>query len=107
MIINKTNVIKSAFKLIFVLSVAFSFNVNAGSDFDSLWRAADELRQQAAQMRNEWRDTAKILGKAKAEYGSGNIESALALVAKAHEQSADAIAQADREKTAWQARVIK
>ncbi|MFT5135656.1 MAG: hypothetical protein ACI8XV_000682 [Arenicella sp.] len=94
-------------KLAIFLSLSLSLNVNASSDFDAAWTAADELRQQTAEIRNEWRDTEKILMQAKAEQAAGNKESAISLVAKAHEQAADAIAQAEREKSAWQSRVIK
>ena len=103
MILDKVKMIKLAI----LLSLGLSVNVVAGSDFDAAWVAADELRLQAAEIRNEWRKTANILNQAKIEHAAGNKDAAMALVAKAHEESADALAQAEREKTAWQARVIK
>lgn len=103
MILDKTKTIKLAVLLLLGLSV----NATAGSDFDAAWAAADELRLQAAEIRNEWKKTTDILDQAKTEHAAGNKDAAMALVAKAHEESVDAIAQAEREKTAWQARVIK
>ena len=107
MITDKTKSMNIMLKLAILLSLGLSFNVNAGSDFDAAWTAADDLRQQTADIRYEWRDTEKILAQAKAEQAAGNKESAMLLVAEAHEQAADAIAQAKREKSAWQSRVIK
>ena len=111
MINHKPKTMNIIFNLAVLLSLGLSFNVNAGSDsdaaFTTAWTAADELRQQAADIRNEWRDTGKILKQAKAEQAAGNKQSAMTLVAQAHEQAADALAQAEREKSAWQSRVIK
>ena len=107
MIINNTSISNFVTKLFIILSVTLSFNAMAGSDFESAWAAAEDLRLQAADARNEWRKTANILDQAKAEYAAGNKDAAMVLVAKAHEESVDALAQAEREKTAWQARVIK
>ena len=107
MIKDNTKTMNIIFKLAILLSLGLSFNVNAGSDFDSAWTAAEELRQQTADIRNEWGNTGKILAQAKAEHAAGNKESAMTLVAQAHEQALDAIAQAEREKSAWQSRVIK
>ncbi len=107
MIINKTSTSKFMIKLVIILSVGLSFNAMAGSDFDTAWAAAEDVRLQAAEARNEWRKTADILGQAKVEHAAGNKDAAMALVAKAHQESVDALAQAEREKTAWQARVIK
>jgi len=107
MIINKTSTSNLMIKLIIILSMGLSFNANAGSEFDTAWAAAEDLRLLAAEARNEWRKTADILDQAKAEYAAGNKDAAMALVVKAHEESVDALAQAEREKTAWQARVIK
>ena len=107
MINHMTKTMNIIFKLAILLSLGLSFNVNAGSDFDSAWTAADKLRQQTADIRNEWRDTGKILAQAKAEQAAGNKDSAMTLVAQAHEQAVDALAQAEREKSAWQSRVIK
>ena len=107
MIKYKSIMMNIIFKLAILLSLSLSLNVSAASDFDAAWMAADELRQQTASLRNEWRDTEKILAQAKAQQTAGNKESAMALIAKAHEQATDAIAQAKREKAAWQSRVIK
>ena len=80
-------------------------SVNANEEFNAAWDAADARRMDAAAIGYEWRDTGKILGQAKAAAEEGDIESAMKLVAKAHEQSEDAIAQQAREADLWQARV--
>jgi hypothetical protein len=80
-------------------------SVNANEEFNAAWDAADARRMDAAAVEYEWRDTGKILKKAKAAAEEGDIEAAMKLVAKAHEQSEDAIAQQAREAGLWQARV--
>jgi hypothetical protein len=80
-------------------------NVSANEEFTAAWDAADARRQDASAVGYEWRDTKKILGQATAAAGEGDLEKAMKLVAKAHEQSEDAIAQQAREAELWQARV--
>jgi hypothetical protein len=80
-------------------------SVNANEEFNAAWDAADARRMDAAAVGYEWRDTSKMLGQAKAAAEEGDIGSAMKLVAKAHEQSEDAIAQQAREADLWQARV--
>ncbi|MGI9318810.1 MAG: SoxXA-binding protein [bacterium] len=75
------------------------------NDFAAAWDAADAKRQEAAAVGYEWRDTKKMLKKAKEQAEAGETDAAMKLVAKAHEESSDAIAQAARESTIWQARV--
>lgn len=76
-------------------------------DFAMKWDEAEAKRVEAAELGYEWRDTGKILKSAKSESEAGNTESAMKLVAQALEQSADAIAQYQREKESWAARVPK
>ena len=78
---------------------------NSGADFASAWDEADAKRKQAAGVGYEWRDTGKMLKKAKEEHEAGNTEAAMKLVNQAMEQSADALAQYERETTAWASRV--
>ncbi len=77
----------------------------ASDEFEASWKAADEQRQAAAKLGFEWRDTKKLLKKAKAANEAGENEEAVKLVAKAHEQASDAVAQHEREGGLWQARV--
>ncbi|NKB77148.1 MAG: hypothetical protein GKR96_08905 [Gammaproteobacteria bacterium] len=88
-------------------NVGIVSNAIASDGFESSWAAADEQRKMAAKLGFEWRDTKKLLKKAKAANESGENEKAMKLVAKAHEQSNDAIAQQERESSAWQSRVPK
>lgn len=77
----------------------------SADDFTAAWDAADAKRIEAAAVGYEWRDTGKMLKKAKEEAEAGNTEAAMKLVAKANEESMDAIAQESREADAWQSRV--
>lgn len=77
----------------------------AGDDFDAAWQAADDKRKEAAAVKSEWRDTKKILAKAKAAAEKGEMDTAMSLVAMAHEQANDGIAQAEREAIMWVTRV--
>ena len=95
------NLITGAVLALFV----FSGNVYAADDFSAAWEAADSKRKEAGKVGYEWRDTKKILGKAKDAADAGDMEKAMKLVATAHEQAEDAIVQHDRESKIWQARV--
>ena len=88
----------------FILSLVVSTAI-AGDDFTNTWQEADTKRKAAGKLGAEWRDTGKTLKKAKAEAEAGNLKNAMKLVAKAHEEADDAIAQHGRESTLWAARV--
>ena len=90
-----------------VVNVGFVPANASASDFTALWEAADAERKAAAAVGFEWRDTKKMLKQAKKASESGDIEKALKLVAQAHEQARDAIAQQKREAELWEARVPK
>ena len=81
--------------------------VSSSDDFNTAWEAADAKRKEAAAVGYEWRDTKKFLKKAKSEHEAGNTEAAMKLVAKAHEEAEDAIAQHAREADLWASRVLK
>ena len=89
------------------LAIALSgiSNFTSADDFSMKWEEADAKRKHAAELGYEWRDTRKLLKSAKKESEAGNSEKAMALVAQALEQSLDAIAQSEREKQNWAARV--
>ena len=92
--------------LIAILASGFLFSSAWASDeFNVAWEAADAKRKDAAGVGYEWRDTGKMLADAKSSAEAGDMEKAMKLVAKAHEQSEDAIAQQAREANLWQARV--
>lgn len=88
-----------------LLSMAIGATSFASEEFTAAWDAADQRRQDAAAVGYEWRDTGKILGQAKDAADGGDMDKAMKLVAKALEQSEDAIAQQARESALWQARV--
>lgn len=88
--------------------LALSFvagNSMAGDEFEAAWQAADDKRKEAASMKSEWRDTKKMLAKAKQAAEKGDMDTAMNLVAMAHEQANDGIAQAEREAIMWVTRV--
>jgi PBP1b-binding outer membrane lipoprotein LpoB len=77
----------------------------SSDDFPTAWEKADAKRKEAASLGYEWRDTGKMLKKAKKEHEEGNVEAAMKLVKQAMEESTDAIAQAQRESELWASRV--
>lgn len=87
------------------LMALLSIQTGAAEDFATAWDAADASRQEAAALGFEWRDTGKFLKQAKQAATDGDLEKAMKLVAKAHEQADDAVAQARRESNLWRARV--
>ncbi len=89
-----------------LLTLTFTISgISIASDFDAAWEAADNKRKEAASMQTEWRDTKKILKKAKEAAENGDMEMAMNLVAIAHEQATDGIEQAKREAIMWVTRV--
>jgi len=74
-------------------------------EFNVAWEKADQLRQKAASVGFEWRDTGKMLASAKAAAEEGDLDKAMKLTAVAHEQGDDAYAQYQREQKNWMARV--
>ncbi len=94
--------------LLSVLALVLSFSqVSANAEFEAAWKAADEKRMEAAAVGYEWRDTKKFLKQAKEAAEQGDLDKAMKLVAKAHEQSEDAITQQAREVHLWSSRVIR
>lgn len=99
-------------KLLLPLALLFTASTiqaahHESGDFDAAWAAADKKRAEAAALDYEWINTGKLLKKAKEANAKGKTEKAMKLVAKALEQANDAIAQAERESSQWQARVPK
>ncbi|MCY4148055.1 MAG: SoxXA-binding protein [Gammaproteobacteria bacterium] len=96
---------KYAISGLLVLSLVAGGASLAGDEFEAAWQAADDKRKEAAGMQSEWRDTKKMLDKAKQAAEKGDIDTAMSLVAMAHEQAADGIVQAEREAVMWITRV--
>lgn len=87
--------------------IAEAKDLGDSSDYEQVYDAANSLRLQAAALEYEWRFTESILQDAKKAFIGGEKDKAMQLVAKAHQQSELAIAQAKAEATAWEARVVK
>ena len=96
-------------RLLIILVVLYSYAgaAHSADTFEQSWTAADTMRQKAAALGYEWRDTGKLLKAAKKKAAAGNADKAAALVANALAQSEAAIAQAAREKVRWSSRVPK
>ncbi len=75
--------------------------------FNASYEAAEEARKKAASMHNEWRDTGKMLKKAKEAAAKGDYETAEKLANKARMQGEMAVAQAKEQEQLWQSAVIK
>ncbi len=75
--------------------------------FNASYEAADAARKKAASMNYEWRDTGKMLKKAKEAAGKGDYETAEKIAKKAEMQGKMAVAQAEEQEQAWQAAVVK
>jgi lipid A disaccharide synthetase len=59
--------------------------------------AAKAANERAKSMKNEWRDTAKIIQQAEKAEADGKCDEALNLANKARNQAEDAVAQAEKE----------
>jgi len=80
--------------------LALSSNVFAASqaDFDKVYAAAEAEVKKAAAVKNEWRDTGKIMKQAQAAAKEGDFDKAIGLANKAKFQG-----QAAQEQAASQA----
>ena len=97
--------IKNILLLTLLLFAGYSVLATGSEDFKADWQAADTKRQEASALGYEWKDTKKILKRARKAAEAGENEKAMELVAKALEQSEDAIAQQAREARLWINRV--
>ncbi len=91
------------------LVVAFAGNTVSADEksFDASYEAAEAARKKAASMKFEWRDTGKILKKAKEAAGKGDYETAEQLAKKAKMQGDMAVVQANEQEQLWQSAVVK
>ena len=75
--------------------------------FDAAYKAADEARKGAAAVKFEWRDTRKMLKKAKELAAEGNYAKAVALANEARAQGEAGQQQAKDQEKHWQSFVVK
>ncbi len=69
------------------------------SDAKAAISAAEQETLQARKVNNEWRDTGKIIKKAKKAMKKGEIETAIKLANKARRQSSNALKQYAEQKS--------
>ena len=91
------------------LLISLGGNVSAAdkASFDAAYAAADAARKGAAAVKFEWRDTRKILKKAKALAGKGDYAKAVALANQAKAQGEAAQQQAAEQEKLWPSFVTK
>ncbi len=70
------------------------------ADFDKAYAAAEAARQEAAKMKNEWRDTAKMLRKAKKLANTGELDTAIKMAKAADFQGKMAVKQTKAQANA-------
>ncbi len=94
-------------KLLLAATVALFLNACANSpptasadDAKTAISKAVQKTQQAAKVDYEWRDTGKIIKKAKAALKKGDIETAIKLANKARRQSNNALKQYAEQRNA-------
>ena len=75
--------------------------------FEQVYSLAEAARKEASALGHEWRDTRKLLKRAKRASKNNHFGKALALAQQAHQQSLQAIEQAQYEAKHWQAAVPK
>ncbi len=78
------------------LGIVLSTSVFASAD--KAISNAESARKAAAQIGYEWRDTGKLIKKARELAAAGKTEQAIALAKKAEQQSLDAVQQYRIEK---------
>jgi LPS sulfotransferase NodH len=80
------------------LAFGLILSTSVHASADKAIKKAETARQSAAQIGYEWRDTAKLIKKAKELAAAGKSKQAVALAKKAKKQSQDAIDQYHSEK---------
>ena len=94
----------------FVLGSVWPIRAPAGGDaetFKAAYEAGEAARKAAAAVGFEWRDTKKMLRRAKKLAGKGEYEKAIDLANKAKRQGDLGVKQAEEQETAWRAAVLK
>lgn len=77
------------------------------ASFEAAYAAADAARKQAAGVGHEWRDTRKMLKKAKATAKKGDYDKAVKLAQQAQQQGERAFEQGTLQAKVWQDAVPK
>jgi hypothetical protein len=72
-----------------------------------LIREAEAARSRAASLGAEWLETRKLIAEARQLAESGDLQQAAQRAEEARQQGELAAAQAERESTAWQRRVVQ
>lgn len=77
------------------------------ASFKAAYEAAQAARKNAASVGFEWRDTKKMLKKAKSIAASGDYDKAEKLAMKAKHQGELGVQQSKDQATAWQSAVVR
>ena len=78
-----------------------------GADFKAAYAAADAANKEAFALRNQWTVTATALTEAKKAADAGDFDKAIAAAKEAEALAKASIFQANSEKEAWKAEVIR
>ena len=77
------------------------------ADFKTAYAAADAANKEAFALRNQWTVTATALTEAKKAADAGDFDKAIAAPKEAEALAKASIFQANSEKEAWKAEVIR
>ena len=77
------------------------------ADFKTAYAAADAANKEAFALRNQWTVTATALTEAKKAADAGDFDKAIAAAKEAEALAKASIFQANSEKEAWKAEVIR
>jgi hypothetical protein len=77
------------------------------ADFKTAYAAADAANKEAFALRNQWTVTATALGDAKKAADAGDFDKAIAAAREAEALAKASVYQANSEKEAWKAEVIR
>ena len=80
---------------------------NDEATFVAVYNAAVATRKAAAKAGYEWRDTKKLLRRARKLAEKGKLEQAIALANQAKRQGELGLVQAEEQEAAWRAAVVK
>ena len=86
---------------------AASVAANDEATFNAAYQAGVAARKAAAEVGFEWRDTRKMLKKAKKLAAKGEYEQAVELANRAKRQGELGVTQAAEQETAWKGAVLK
>lgn len=80
---------------------------NPQQSYEAALAIAEQARDRAREVRNEWISAQRFMNEASAYAETGDYEEATRMLALAREQYDLAVEQAEYEATAWQARVLR